>query len=62
MKREKGVRDIRCWWHRWKAVRDTGFTVYQECRKCKERRVWQKGCGVYQPVDWSWLESGEWAD
>lgn len=23
---------MRCWFHRWETVQDTGFTVYQQCR------------------------------
>ena len=41
-------------WHRWRLVKDTGFTKYHECKDCSSRRAAQ-GDGVYQPVAWDWL-------
>lgn len=40
--------------HKWKKVKDTGFTSYFECQKCGSRKVHQKSNG-YQPIDWNWL-------
>lgn len=46
--------------HNYESVRDTGFTVYLRCRRCKRRIVLQ-GRGRYQLIDQTWLDTGEWA-
>lgn len=44
-----------CWFfHRWKTVKDNGFTIYEECKDCNARQVRQRR-GGYQPVNFSWL-------
>ena len=45
----------RCWlFHRWRVVRDTGFTVYSECLDCESRKIKQPPTG-YQPINTDWL-------
>ena len=44
--------------HRWKIVRDTGITVYSQCKMCGKRRVTQYG--GFQPIDRHWVKTGEW--
>jgi len=45
--------------HRWETIKDTRETQYQRCSVCGKRRVTQWG-GGYQPIDYYWLETGEW--
>jgi len=46
--------------HRWKLIEFTGFTCYEECRKCGRRRATQPASGPYQsgyqPIDRAWVE------
>jgi len=41
-------------WHKIKLIKDTGFTKYYECTKCKTRIVKQPDTR-YQPIDYNWL-------
>lgn len=55
MKKMKLEPAKRClFWHRWQLVKDTGATIYSECRKCGARRAVQNG-GVYQPINQDWV-------
>jgi len=46
----------RClFFHRWRTVHDTGFTLYQECEHCESRKVTQPKTGGYQPINTDWL-------
>ena len=44
--------------HHWYTHRDDGFWLYQECVKCKQRRVHQKGPLKGQPPNPVWLQGG----
>jgi len=46
---------IKCFLHKWRIDRDTGFTIYKECSKCGKRKI-EQGEGGYQPIDRSYLE------
>lgn len=41
--------------HKWKILKDTGYTVYRECEKCKARQILQPPAGGYQAVNWDWV-------
>lgn len=41
--------------HKWETEKDTGFTKYQRCRKCKSKRIIQEK-GGYQPIDWNYIK------
>jgi len=48
-----------CWFfHKWKTKKTTGFTRYQECVKCKSRRIVQSH-GGYQPLNLDFLKAVE---
>lgn len=45
----------------WSTVRDTGITRYQVHVDGSRRVVvWPPFAVGYQPVDWGWLNTGEW--
>jgi len=41
-------------WHRWVLKKDTGFTIYHECKDCGARVAKQQEDG-YQPIDHDWV-------
>ena len=45
----------------WSTVRDTRITLYQQHASGERRVLVREGCG-YQPVDWGWLNTGEWTN
>lgn len=50
-----------CIFHRWKTVKDTGMTKYQQCEKCNKRIAFTYIKGGYQPIDQYWVETGKWS-
>ena len=42
---------MKCWWHKWKLIKDTQKHQYFECVKCGERKVEQMYTSGYQPID-----------
>jgi hypothetical protein len=40
--------------HKFRRIKDTGKSRYDECERCGERRVLQEIEG-HQPIDWDWL-------
>lgn len=47
-----------CFIHHYILVRDTGFSMYMQCRKCGNRKVMQPQGVGYQPIDQQWLITG----
>ena len=41
-------------WHRWKLVKNTGFSQYHECKDCGSRIAMQPD-GGYQPINYAWV-------
>lgn len=48
--------------HRFAVVRDTGLHHYRRCARCGARDVVRLAPIGHQPVDYHWLETGEWFD
>lgn len=49
--------------HRRYIVRDTGVTLYWRCTRCGERFAGRKpGTTGHQPIDYHWLETGEFTE
>jgi hypothetical protein len=46
-------------WH-WRNVRRTGILIYQDCA-CGRRRLRHTTPNRWQPIDWIWLETGQWS-
>ena len=45
-----------CWlFHRWHTVKEGELTTYQECKDCLTRRALVR-TGVYQPINYEWLD------
>ena len=44
--------------HFYSEMRNTGIWSYRQCR-CGKRKIVQVGFGGHQPVDRSWIETGE---
>jgi hypothetical protein len=40
--------------HKWKKVKDTGATIYWECKRCGKKEIISTEFG-YQPIDTSFL-------
>ncbi len=48
-------------YHKWETVRFNGKTHYVECKRCGSRKAYQE-VGGHQPIDLSWIDTGEWFD
>lgn len=45
--------------HHFRTVRDDGYWLYQECQKCKQRRLKQKGRLTGQKANPVWMQGGQ---
>lgn len=46
-------------WHKWRLVKDTGYTKYWKCKDCDAGFVYQPDGAGYQPINTEWL-CGKW--
>ena len=44
--------------HKWGVKSDNGKTVYRECKNCGRREIIQNATGCYQPIAYSFLDTG----
>lgn len=47
-------------WHRDDFDEVHGVWRYQECSRCGRRKISRVYSNLMGPLDWTWLETGEW--